>query len=87
METNPEETTVAPVKEDCVKDDCVKDDCVKDDCVKDDCVKDDPDKEVPVTSSLDYVKGWWGSYQQFVAGAVFGISAILLGSFLRSRRN
>ena len=38
-------------------------------------------------SSLDRVKGWWGSYQQFVAGAVFGVSAILLGSFLRSRRN
>jgi hypothetical protein len=43
--------------------------------------------QVVVTSSLDRVKGWWGSYQQFVAGAVFGVSAILLGSFLRARRN
>ena len=43
--------------------------------------------QVAAPSSLDYVKGWWGSYQQFVAGAVFGVSAILLGSFFRSRRN
>ena len=85
METNPESTSVHanPIKEDPVKDDFVKDDCVKDDCVKDDCVKDDQ----VVPSSLDYVKGWWDSYQQFVAGAVFGVSAILLGSFLRARRN
>ena len=76
METNPEETTVHanPIVENPVKDDCVKDDCVKDD-------------QDAVTSSLDRVKGWWGSYQQFVAGAVFGVSAILLGSFLRARRN
>jgi hypothetical protein len=47
-----------------------------------------PVKEEPTTpSSLAYMKGWWGDYQQFVAGAVFGVSAILLGSFLRSRRN
>lgn len=38
-------------------------------------------------SSLDRVKGWWGSYQLFVAGAVFGSAAVLLGSFLRTRRN
>lgn len=44
-------------------------------------------EEAPTPSSLDRVKGWWGDYQQFVAGAVFGVSAILLGSFLRSRRN
>ena len=43
--------------------------------------------QVAAPSSLDRVKGWWGDYQQFVAGAVFGVSAILLGSFLRSRRN
>ena len=85
METNPESTSVHanPIKEDPVKDDFVKDDFVKDDCVKDDFVKDDQ----VVPSSLDYVKGWWDSYQQFVAGAVFGVSAILLGSFLRARRN
>jgi hypothetical protein len=46
-----------------------------------------PVKEESIPSSLDRVKGWWGSYQQFVAGAVFGVSAILLGSFLRARRN
>ena len=67
METNPEEKTTSPVK--------------------DDCVKENPVHEESTTSSLDYVKGWWGNYQQFVAGAVFGVSAILLGSFLRSRRN
>ena len=51
-------------------------------------VKENPvNEEVTTPSSLDRVKGWWGSYQQFVAGAVFGVSAILLGSFLRSRRN
>ena len=72
MENNPEEPTVAPVK---------------DDCVKDDCVKENPVHEESTPSSLDRVKGWWGDYHQFVAGAVFGVSAILLGSFLRSRRN
>jgi hypothetical protein len=72
MENNPAEPTVAPVK---------------DDCVKDDCVKENPVHEESAPSSLDRVKGWWGDYHQFVAGAVFGVSAILLGSFLRSRRN
>jgi hypothetical protein len=62
MEANPEEVTVAPVKE-------------------------NPVHEESTPSPLDRVKGWWGDYQQFVAGAVFGVSAILLGSFLRSRRN
>ena len=46
-----------------------------------------PVKESTTPSSLDRVKGWWGDYQQFVVGAVFGVSAILLGSLLRSRRN
>ena len=67
MENNPEEPTVAPIKDDCVKENSVH--------------------EESAPSSLDRVKGWWGDYQQFVAGAVFGVSAILLGSFLRSRRN
>ena len=67
MENNPEEPTVAPVK--------------------DDCVKETPVHEESAPSSLDRVKGWWGDYQQFVVGAVFGVSAILLGSLLRSRRN
>jgi hypothetical protein len=62
MENNPEEPTVAPVKE-------------------------NPVHEESALSSFDRVKGWWGDYHQFVAGAVFGVSAILLGSFLRSRRN
>jgi len=52
--------------------------------VQENDVKED---QVVETSSLDRVKGWWGGYQQFVAGAVFGGAVILLGSFLRVRRN
>lgn len=44
-------------------------------------------EEATSPSSLTYMKGWWGDYRQFVAGAVFGVSAVLFGSFLRSRHN
>jgi hypothetical protein len=50
-------------------------------------VKENAVHEESTPSSLDRVKGWWGNYQQFVVGAVVGGAAILLGSFLRSRRN